>query len=120
VEEFYFKSKNPSYVSPPPFRADCLASQTAQNNAPMQLIYPKHPTQIYVPVDLNGKLSSTVFQAAHRISDTEIFWHLDGVYLGSTKTFHQLALQPAVGKHKLTLVDKDGYRLEQGFEIIGK
>ncbi len=120
VEEFYFKSKNPAYASPPPFRSDCLASQTAQNSLPMQLIYPKRPTQIYVPVDLDGKLSHTVFQAAHRKSDTEIFWHLDGTYLGSTKTFHQMALQPAVGKHKLTLVDKDGYRLEQAFEIIGK
>jgi len=120
VEEFYFKSKNPSYVSPPPFRPDCLASQAAQNNAPMQLIYPKRPTQIYVPVDLDGKLSSTVFRVAHRKPETEIFWHLDGVYLGSTKTFHQMALQPAVGKHRLALVDKDGYRLEQGFEIIGK
>ena len=120
VEEYYFKSKNPSYQSPPPFRADCLASQTAQNNAPMQLIYPKHPTQIYLPVDLDGKLSSTVFQVAHRTPDTEIFWHIDGVYLGSTKTFHQMALQPAVGPHKLTLVDKAGYRLEQAFEIIGK
>jgi penicillin-binding protein 1C len=120
VEEFYFKSKNPSYQSPPPFRPDCLASQTAQHNLPMQLIYPKHPTQIYVPVDLDGKLSSTVFRAAHRKPDTEIFWHLDGAYLGSTQTFHQMALQPAVGKHKLTLVDKDGYRLEQAFEIIGK
>lgn len=120
VEEFYFKSKNPSYVSPPSFRPDCLASQAAQNNAPMQLIYPKRPTQIYVPVDLDGKLSSTVFRVAHRKPETEIFWHLDGVYLGSTKTFHQMALQPAVGKHRLALVDKDGYRLEQGFEIIGK
>ena len=120
VEEFYFKSKNPSYLSPPPFRADCLSSQTAQHNAPMQLIYPKHPTQIYVPVDLDGKLSSTVFQVAHRAPGTEVFWHLDGVYLGSTKTFHQMALQPAVGPHQLTLVDKDGYRLEQRFEIVGK
>ena len=86
----------------------------------MQLSYPKHPTQIYLPVDLDGKLSSTVFQVAHRTPDTEIFWHIDGVYLGSTKTFHQMALQPAVGPHKLTLVDKAGYRLEQAFEIIGK
>lgn len=120
VEEFYFKSKNPSYISPPPFRPDCLASQAAQNSAPMQLIYPKQAAKIYVPVDLDGKLSSTVFQVAHRKPDAEIFWHLDGIYLGSTKTFHQMALQPAVGKHRLALVDKDGYRLEQGFEIVGK
>lgn len=120
VEEFYFKSKNPSYHSPPPFRADCLASQTGQYHAPMQLIYPKHPTKIYVPVDLDGTLSSTVFQVAHRKPGTEIFWHLDGTYLGSTTTFHQMALQPAIGQHQLTLVDKDGFRLEQRFEIVGK
>ena len=120
VEEYYFKSKNPWYTSPPPFRADCLASQSAQSNNPMQLIYPKRVTQIYVPVDLDGKLSSTVFQVAHRSPDKEIYWHLDGIYLGNTKTFHQMALQPSIGKHKLTLVDKDGYRLEQSFEVIGK
>jgi len=120
LEEFYFKRKNPAYRSPPPFRPDCLGSQMAQGHSPMQLIYPKHPTRIYVPVDLNGQLSSTIFQVAHRNPDTEIFWHLDGVYMGSTRTFHQLAFQPAVGKHQLAVVDKDGYRLELPFEIIGK
>jgi penicillin-binding protein 1C len=120
MEEYYFKSKNPSYVSPPPFRPDCLASMATSDHSPMQLIYPKHPTKIYVPVDLNGKLSSTVFQAAHRNPETEIFWHLDGVYIGTTRSFHQMALQPSIGPHKLSLVDKDGYRLEQGFEVIGK
>lgn len=120
IEEFYFKSKNPGYASPPPFRADCMGSQMAHTQTPMQLIYPKNPTRIYVPVDLDGKLSSTVFQVAHRSADAEIFWHLDGVYLGSTRTFHQMALQPPVGAHVLALVDKDGYRLEQRFEIVGK
>lgn len=86
----------------------------------MQLIYPKDPTRIYVPVDLDGRLSSTVFQVAHRKPGTEIHWHLDGAYLGSTKTFHSMALQPPVGKHTLALVDQDGNRVEQAFEIIGK
>ena len=72
-----------------------------QEQNPMQLIYPKQPTKIYVPVELDGNLGSTVFQVAHRVPDTEIFWHLDGVYLGSTKTFHQMALQPQAGKHLL-------------------
>lgn len=120
VEEYYFKTKNPSYTAPPPFRSDCLSAQVAQNQSPMQLLYPKHPTRIYVPVDLNGQLGSTVFQVAHRSADAEIFWHLDQVYLGSTRTFHEMALQPAVGKHHLTLVDKAGYRLELNFEILGK
>lgn len=120
IEEYYFKGKNPGYVSPPPFRDDCKGSQAAQSHTPMQLIYPKHPTRIYVPVDLDGKLGSTVFQVAHRSRSAEIFWHLDGNYLGTTTVFHQMALQPPVGKHTLALVDRDGYRLEQTFEIIGK
>jgi penicillin-binding protein 1C len=120
VEEFYFKGKNPGYRSPPPFRDDCKGSQAAQTHTPMQLIYPKHPTRIYVPVDLDGKLGSTVFQVAHRSRSAEIFWHLDGNYLGTTTVFHQMALQPPVGKHTLALVDRDGYRLEQTFEIVGK
>lgn len=120
IEEYYFKSKNPWYVSPPPFRTDCAGTQSAQRQNPMQLIYPKQATRIYVPVDLNGKLSSTVFQVAHRSPETEIYWHLDGEYLGATKTFHQMALQPSIGKHHLALVDKNGFRLEQEFEIVGK
>ena len=121
VEEFYFRNKNPWYSPPPPFRADCIGSSpTAQNHSPMQLIYPKSPTRIYVPVDLNGQLSSTVFQVAHRSPNAEVFWHLDGIYLGSTRTFHQMALQPSPGPHQLALVDKDGYRLELRFEVLGK
>lgn len=120
VEEFYFKNKNPAYQSPPPFRPDCAGSAVAQRQNPMQLIYPKQAARIYVPVDLDGKLGSTVFKIAHRTPDKEIFWHLDGNYLGSTKTFHEMALQPPVGQHVLTLVDQDGFRLEQAFEIIGK
>lgn len=120
IEEYYFKGKNPGYISPPPFREDCRGQVTAQSQSPMQLIYPKHPTRIYVPVDLDGKLGSTVFQVAHRSRSAEIFWHLDGNYIGTTTVFHQMALQPSVGMHTLALVDRDGYRLEQNFEIVGK
>lgn len=117
VEEYYYRSKNPTYHSLPPFRSDC---NVADNVSVMQLIYPKQPTQIYVPVDLNGELSRTVFTVAHRNPETIIYWHIDGEYLGSTQTFHSMELNPSEGKHKLTLVDEKGNRLEQAFEIIKK
>ena len=121
LEEFYYKSKNPAYQPPPPQRADCMDASAGQGTYhPMQLIYPKTRTRIYVPVDLDGKRGQTVFQVAHRKPETEVHWHLDGSYLGSTVSFHEMALQPEIGKHLLTLVDKDGYRLEEEFEIIGK
>ena len=85
----------------------------------MQLIYPKETTKIYVPTELNGMQSKTVFQVAHRQANMEIFWHLDDAYIGSTRSIHQMALAPPIGKHRLTLVDRDGNRLEQAFEIVG-
>lgn len=116
VQEFYFKSKNPEYQSPPPFRPDCLASVTQE--APMQLIYPRSPTRIYLPVELDGQLGKVVFQVAHRSPSAEIYWHLDGQYVGITRDFHQLALQPTPGQHLLSLVDKQGNRIEQRFEVV--
>jgi len=120
VEEYYYKSRNPNYKPLPPFRKDCLSANAADSNPVMQLIYPKHPTKIYVPVDLDGNLSRTVFKLAHRNPELTVFWHLDGEYMGSTTAFHNLELNPPAGKHLLTLVDEKGNRLEQGFEILAK
>ncbi len=119
LEEHYYKSKNPGYRTLPPFRADCAAGQ-ANNEAMMELIYPKQPTRIYVPIDLDGQLSRTVFSVAHRSPETTIYWHIDNEYRGSTAHFHSMELNPPEGKHLLTLVDEKGNRLEQAFEIIGK
>jgi penicillin-binding protein 1C len=117
IEEYYYKSKNPNYVSPPLFKEGC-SNQDIEN--PMQLIYPRYHAQIYVPIDLDGNLSRTVFQAAHRNPETTIYWHLDNSYIGSTKSFHNIELIPTVGQHKIVLVDEKGNRVEQGFEILKK
>ncbi len=118
LEEHYYKAKNPGYRTLPPFREDCVSGQS--NEAMMELIYPKQPTRIYVPVNLDGQLSRTVFSVAHRSPETTIYWHIDNEYKGSTMHFHSMELNPPEGKHLLTLVDEKGNRLEQAFEIIGK
>ena len=84
----------------------------------MQLIYPKTTASIYVPLDLDGLPSRTIFKIAHREPQAVVYWHLDQEYLGITTTFHELALNPAPGKHLLTVVDGKGNRLEQPFEIL--
>ena len=86
----------------------------------MQFIYPKMSTQIYVPLELDGKSGRAIFEVAHRQRDEVIYWHLDDDYIGSTKDFHQMALNPLPGKHLITLVDAQGERLEQRFEILEK
>jgi penicillin-binding protein 1C len=115
AEEWFYKTKNPYYKVLPAFRSDCAA----MNKSVMEFIYPRMSTQIYVPVELDGKNGKTIFEVAHRHHDAIIYWHLDEEYIGSTKDFHQMALSPSPGKHCITLVDSEGERIEQRFEILG-
>jgi len=119
LEEFYYRQRHPEYAVLPPFHPDCQ-SVVGNEASPMQLIYPRHVSRIFVPVDLDGRKSKTIFQVAHRRADAKIHWHIDQDFVGTTQTFHQFALEPPAGKHTLTLVDENGYRLEQRFEIILK
>ncbi len=117
IQEHFFKKNNPSYEVLPPFREDCKGMM-AEANKPMQLIYPREVSKIYIPKDLDGEKSRTVFRVAHRKRTSTIYWHLDDAYAGQTNDFHQLAFNPAPGRHVLTLVDEEGFRLEQAFEIL--
>jgi penicillin-binding protein 1C len=112
--ELYYKSKNSSYAQLPPFREDC---EITGANA-MEIIYPKQFSKIYVPVELDGTVGSTVFKVAHRSATTTVYWHLDNEYIGSTQGNHQLGLRPEEGVHLLTLVDESGETLVQKFEIV--
>ncbi len=115
AEESYYRSSHPDYRSLPPYAEECLPGQ-AEN--PMALLYPNARSRILVPVDLAGKRSKTVFQAAHRLAGSAIHWHLDNRYVGTTREFHEMALDPEAGWHQLTLVDGWGNRLERVFEIV--
>jgi len=86
----------------------------------MEIIYPKQFSKIYVPVELDGTMGKTIFQVAHRKANTLIYWHLDGVFIGSTQTVHQMGLSPDEGIHTLTLVDEEGESIVQQFEIVSK
>jgi penicillin-binding protein 1C len=119
LEEYYYKTKNPNYLPLPPYKMGC-DDRTADDIKPMQIIYPKKAARIFVPLDLDGQPSRTVFKMAHRNPGATVFWHLDRSYLGSTTSFHELALNPPPGKHTLTVVDDKGNRLEQTFEVLIK
>jgi penicillin-binding protein 1C len=117
VQEWYFRNKNPFYKVLPPFRPDCAGTSERKN---MEIIYPKNNSKIYIPVDLDGKPGSAVFKLAHRNASSLVYWHLDDRFTGTTSQVHQMALLPAFGMHKLTLVDQNGERLVIGFEVISK
>jgi penicillin-binding protein 1C len=117
IQEFYFKAKNLTYYPLPPFRNDCTNVQT--ENA-MDMVYPRPHARIFIPRELDGQPGSSVFELAHRNPGTLVYWHLDGEYIGSTKSTHHLAFQPREGKHILTVVDEKGESLKREFEVISK
>ncbi|MFL5751777.1 MAG: penicillin-binding protein 1C [Bacteroidia bacterium] len=114
--EYYYKTKNPTYVSLPPYRPGCAVSA----GKAMDMIYPKNGARIYVPIDLNSEQSKAVFELAHRNPQAIVYWHLDEVFIGSTQNIHQMGLNPAKGKHLLTLVDEQGETLSLTFEVLSE
>jgi penicillin-binding protein 1C len=118
--EWYYQKSHSEYLPLPPYRPDCREHLAGFNVPSMNLIYPGTQGQIYIPVELDGTQGQTVFEAAHRNPTATIFWHLDDLYLGATEDIHRMALAPGAGKHRLTLVDHNGERLERKFLVLSK
>jgi len=115
--EWFYKSKKADYRMLPPYRKDCKAESLQK---PMAMLYPRvQNAKISIPKNLDGSPSDIVFEAVHRVNDATVFWHLDDRYVGTTKTFHKLALRPSLGNHILTLVDSDGETLVTLFSVEG-
>jgi penicillin-binding protein 1C len=115
--EYYYKTKNYQYHVLPPFKPDCAL---AEKSNPMELIYPKDGAKVYVPLEADGSRGRMICNAAHRQAGTKIFWHLDNHYVAESTGFHQIALNPSAGKHKLTLVDGNGNTIHINFEVLTK
>jgi len=121
AQAFYYRKQHSDYRVLPAYRKDCISVIAKQGKqSPIELLYPAAGARIYIPVDLAGKLSSTVFEAVHRKADTTLYWHLNDNYLGSTQRFHQQAVNLPPGHHKLTIVDEEGNRMVRRFEVLGK
>ncbi|TAE47921.1 MAG: penicillin-binding protein 1C [Bacteroidetes bacterium] len=116
AQEAYFRSHHPDYRVMPPMREGCTDFGAQGRN--MDILYPKPETDIYLPVNLDGSMSHTVFEAAHRSSGATIYWHLDEQYIGKTVEIHKMSLQPTAGQHTLTLVDDRGETLLRSFRIL--
>ncbi len=114
--EYYYKFRHPDYKLLPPYMLGCNTESSRQ----IELIYPEAQAKIYVPKEVTGQKGRTIFTAAHRSTNSKIFWHLDDSYIGTTIRFHQMGLNPSPGKHIITLVDEQGEKVERNFEILTK
>ena len=108
VMEWFYKKGNPLYRSLPPYYPDC---EIRNSTNPMEFIYPGENTRLYLPVDLDGSPGSIVMEVAHRNPQSNLYWHLDNDFIGITSGNHHVAIQPAFGKHRISVVDDSGNNL---------
>ncbi|WP_452220108.1 penicillin-binding protein 1C [Lacinutrix salivirga] len=111
--EYFYKSKNPFYKQQPPFRSDCIGSETIS----MEFIYPKETTTIFLPKDFDGTTNDLVLKIAHSKPETELFWYVDNTFVGTTKDLHDLAIIPTEGEHIITVVDALGNEVKRKITV---
>ena len=117
-QALYYKKRNPTYQELPPLRSDCFGESLDMEV--MDMVYPEPDAQVYIPINLEGEREQVVFKVAHRKPNSELHWHLDDVYLGTTQANHVLALTPPAGEHIITVVDEEGHRLSRNFTVLEK
>ncbi|WP_419522325.1 penicillin-binding protein 1C [Alistipes finegoldii] len=104
VMEHYYKTGHPEYRPLPPIKQ----READEEESPMRFIYPADGSIVKRPRQADGSFGAIVCKAAHSDPSTELFWHLDTRYLGSTRDLHQCAIRPSRGCHTVTVVDADG------------
>lgn len=117
AQEYFFKQHNLFYRSVPSYLEAC---QNELSYRQLDIIYPREGFKVYIPIGESGKQGNCVFKATHKNALSTLFWHLDGIYIGTTQKFHQLSLLPPIGKHTLIITDSEGETAMCKFEVIGK
>ncbi len=111
--EFYFQTKNPTYRTLPNFSEDCFS----EGKSKMAFIYPKESMKVFLPKNFEEDTNQLVFRVAHSTVGMKIFWYLDAEYIGTTQTFHEMAIIPEKGPHTITVIDELGNELKRSIEI---
>jgi penicillin-binding protein 1C len=114
--EYYYRMRNPSYQTLPPFRPGCTDDMKVPS---MDFIYPPRDARIFIPRSLQGELMSMLPEIAHRRRNAVIYWHLDNRYIGMTKYVHQTEIRVGEGEHVITAVDDRGITVSRKFFCIG-
>ncbi len=118
--EWFYRQKHSQYKTPPPFRKDCQKTGDQQSARNLGIIYPKRNSSVYIPLELSGQRGRLVVKAAHRLSNSQVFWHLDKQYLGTTQEIHHMEIITGPGEHRLTLVDERGEVLQRTFSVLNR
>lgn len=115
IQEYYYAKGHPYYKPLPAYLPGCSPSFS---DRPFDFIYPKNFTRIFLPLNFNGERQPVVFEVAHTKPEQQLFWHLDGEFIGTTQIIHKFPLIPEPGSHKILISDARGNRIEKDFTIL--
>ncbi|MFT5102379.1 MAG: penicillin-binding protein 1C [Candidatus Latescibacterota bacterium] len=113
VMEYYYAQLHPEYKSLPSFEQGCLQ----EGELPMEFIFPKRNETVLLTKNFDANINEVIFKLAHRSPETTVYWYLDETFMGTTETFHELALAPKPGNYVLSVTDQDGNAVRQQIEI---
>ncbi len=114
IAEYYYAQRHPEYKLLPPLHPDCQW----EADLLMDFVFPKEAQDIILPKDFDETINDVIFKVAHRNPETTLYWYLDDTFMGSTTTFHELAVNPRPGNYLLTVVDASGNELKQKVAIV--
>ena len=108
AQEWYYMQKHLDYRPLPPKHPLYDAASSAAN--PIEIIYPQPGLTLVLTRGLSGTQNGVVFSAAHADPGATLYWHIDDEFVGETRGEHTLRVDPAPGRHRLTLIDGQGER----------
>jgi len=114
---WYYKKFHPEYADLPPYDISCRSDNISNN---IQMIYPDHYAKVFIPIEQDGVPGQVIFKANTQSQGEELFWHLDGFFIGTTTDIHQMGIRAKKGIHTLTIVDHHGNELKQPFEVVNQ
>jgi penicillin-binding protein 1C len=117
AQEYYYKQIEPRYRTLPAILPGC---ESDRKHRQLEIVYPSDKFQVYIPVHENGKKGRCVLKATHRKRDAQLFWYVDGKFLGTTTTYHQISLLASAGEHVLEISDEAGETAIRRFEVLEK
>lgn len=112
-QEYFYRQNHPEYSPLPLYAPNC----SPRSEVVLDILVPDNNTAIFIPKGINGETGYIIFEAVHRRSDAELFWHIDNQYVGKTKGIHKMELSPSVGNHVLTVEDSEGNMVRRKFKV---
>lgn len=118
--EYYYRAWNFAYRPLPPPAPGSAPSVEAQGGSAVSILFPEEGSSVYIPIELSGAPGKAVFQAAHRDQGAVLFWHIDEIYLGSSRKPHKMEIRAPAGRHKLTVVSESGESVSRFFNVLSE